>query len=213
MRRRLTLLLIGLLFPISLWAETFTVADIQVDGLKRLDLGRVFRAFEVEVGDSVDEYRLAESTRKLFATGYFNDIQLFRDGDVLIVRVQERPALSKINIKGNSVIETEALLDGLGNLGLREGEVFQRATLERIRLELGQGDVLGHLGRFPDQLVDRPRPAPQHLVSEVPDLHGDEPGNAVQTGLLRQLAAADLATQRLQNLRAKQRRGEQLVVG
>ncbi len=175
MRRRLTLLLIGLLFPISLWADTFTVADIQVDGLKRLDLGRVFRAFEVEVGDSVDEYRLAESTRKLFATGYFNDIQLFRDGDVLIVRVQERPALSKINIKGNSVIETEVLLDGLGNLGLREGEVFQRATLERIRLELSRMYAAqGRYGAWVDATVED---LPENRVGLTIDIKEGEPAS------------------------------------
>ncbi|MCW8885423.1 MAG: outer membrane protein assembly factor BamA [Motiliproteus sp.] len=138
MRRKLTLLLIGILFPVALWADSFQVSDIRVDGLRRLDLGTVFRAFPVDVGDQVDSRGLADAARTLFASGYFNDIQLLRDGDLLIVRVKERPALSNITIEGNKVIETEPLLEGLKDLGLQEGEVFQRATLERIRLELSR---------------------------------------------------------------------------
>ncbi|MEH6626301.1 MAG: outer membrane protein assembly factor BamA [Motiliproteus sp.] len=138
MRRKLALLLISLLFPVALWADSFTVSDIRVDGLQRLDLGTVFRALPVDVGDQVDEFRLADASRKLFATGYFNDVRLLRDGGTLIIRVKERPSLSKITIKGNKVLETEPLLEGLKGLGLQEGEVFQRATLERIRLELAR---------------------------------------------------------------------------
>ncbi len=138
MRRRLTLLLISLLFPVALWADDFTVSDIRVEGLNRLDLGTVFRIFPVDIGDQVGDFQLSEATRTLFQSGYFNDIRLARDGDVLIVYVTERPALSKIDIEGNNVLETEQLLDGLRNLGLKEGEVFQRATLERIRLELAR---------------------------------------------------------------------------
>ncbi|WP_207061751.1 outer membrane protein assembly factor BamA [Motiliproteus sp. SC1-56] len=144
MRRRLALLWILLLLPLAALADSFKVNDIRIDGLQRIDLGTVFAAFPVDVGETVDEFRLSKAARALFATGYFNDIRLARDGNVLIVKVQERPALSKIEIEGNDVIETDKLLDGLKNLGLAEGEVFQRATLERIRLELlrlyaGQG--------------------------------------------------------------------------
>ncbi len=146
MRRKLALLLISLFFPVALWADSFTVSDIRVDGLRRLDLGTVFRAFPVDVGDQVDEFRLADASRKLFATGYFNDVRLLRDGGVLIVKVQERPALSKITITGNKVLETEPLLEGLKDLGLQEGEVFQRATLERIRLELAR--IYAAQGRY-----------------------------------------------------------------
>ena len=152
MRRRLIHLLISLLFPLTLvlpvtaWAEGFTVSDIRVEGLRRLDLGTVFRAFPVEIGDEVDEYRLADAARELFKSGYFNDIQLVRDDGVLVIRVQERPALSKIEIKGNDVLETEALTEGLAGIGLREGEVFQRATLEQIRLDLAR--VYAAQGRY-----------------------------------------------------------------
>ncbi len=136
MKRNLVVLVLALLLSMPAFAQTFSVSDIRVDGLQRVELGTVLRAFPVKVGDSVDQYRLASASRELFATGLFNDIRLLRDGSLLIVDVEERPALSRIDIKGNKVIETPALQDGLKSLGLTEGEVFQRATLERIRLEL-----------------------------------------------------------------------------
>lgn len=139
MRRRLTALLIGLLLlPILSFAEPFQVQDIRIDGLQRIDLGTALRGLDIDVGDTVDEYELADASRSLFATGYFNDVRLARDGSVLIVKVAERPALSRIDLEGNDTIESEVLLAGLANLGLSEGEVFQRATLERIRLELSR---------------------------------------------------------------------------
>ncbi|HEY5717372.1 MAG TPA: POTRA domain-containing protein, partial [Motiliproteus sp.] len=112
------------------------MSDIRIDGLKRIDLGAVLRALAIDVGEMVDPYRLGRASQSLFATGYFNDIQLFRDGELLIVKVTERPAISKIELEGNKAIETDALMDGLKKLGLAEGEVFQRAALEKIRLEL-----------------------------------------------------------------------------
>ncbi len=136
MKRNLVVLVLALFLSVQAYAETFSVSDIRVDGLQRVELGTVLRAFPVKVGERVDQYRLASASRELFATGLFNDIRLLRDGALLIVDVEERPALSRIEIKGNKVIETPALQDGLKSLGLTEGEVFQRATLERIRLEL-----------------------------------------------------------------------------
>ncbi|WP_210397014.1 outer membrane protein assembly factor BamA [Motiliproteus sediminis] len=136
MKRKLALILLLTGLSCFVQAAPFQVSDIRVDGLQRIDLGAVLRAFAVDIGEEVDEFRLARASKSLFATGYFNDIQLYRDGSVLVVKVLERPALSKIEIDGNKALETDALMDGLKNMGLAEGEVFQRAALERIRLEL-----------------------------------------------------------------------------
>ena len=136
MRRKLALILLLTSLSCVARAEPFAVSDIRVDGLQRIDLGAVLRALAVDVGESVDAYRLSQASQSLFATGFFNDIQLYRDDGVLVVKVTERPAISKIELEGNKAIETDALMDGLKNLGLAEGEVFQRAALERIRLEL-----------------------------------------------------------------------------
>ncbi len=136
MRRILATACLILCLPVWAVADSFIIGDIRFDGLQRIDLGRVLRAFPLKEGDPVDEFRLAQASKALFATGFFNDIELARDGTLLIVKLKERPAISKITLEGNKELETKALMEGLKTLGLSEGEVFQRAALEKIRLEL-----------------------------------------------------------------------------
>ena len=119
----------------SAW-DTFRVADIRLQGLQRVSAGTVFNLLPVEVGDPVDAVAVRELIRGLFGSGYFDNVQALRDGNVLIVAVDERPAIESIEIEGNKAIETEALLEGLGAQGLRDGEIFKQATLTRVGLEL-----------------------------------------------------------------------------
>ena len=124
--------------PISLprGAEPFRLADIQLQGLQRVSSGTVFNLLPANVGDTLDSADLRDLLRALFQSGYFNDITLLRDGDTLIVRVIERPAIEKIELDGNKAIKSEDLLKNLGEAGLKEGEIFKQATLERIGTEL-----------------------------------------------------------------------------
>lgn len=117
-------------------AESFTVSDIRINGLQRVSAGSVFSALPIRIGETVDETSLAEGSRALFRTGYFQDIQLSRNGNILIITVVERPSIASIDISGNKAIKTEDLLKGLRQAGLAEGEIFQRVTLERVRNEL-----------------------------------------------------------------------------
>nr|WP_322740924.1 outer membrane protein assembly factor BamA [Endozoicomonas gorgoniicola] len=135
MKRSLLSLLIGSMAYAS-GANAFVVSDIRIDGLQRVSAGTVFNSLPIEVGDDVESPQVAEAARSLFRTGYFNDIQMGRDGDVLVVSVVERPSISQIKIEGNKAIKTEDLMKGLSSSGLSEGEIFQQATLEAIRLEL-----------------------------------------------------------------------------
>ncbi len=125
-------------------AAPFVVSDIRVQGLQRVSAGSVFNALPVNVGDRVDQATGQQIIRSLFQTGFFNDIRVGRDGNVLVVVLSERPAIDSIEIEGNTSIPTEALMEGLRESGLAEGEIFRRATLERVDLELerqyvGQG--------------------------------------------------------------------------
>ena len=117
-------------------SEPIRVADIQLQGLQRVSAGTVFNLLPVNVGDTLDSTDMRTLVRLLFQSGYFDDITLLRDGDTLIVRFQERPAIEKIELEGNSAIKSELLLKNLGEAGLKEGEIFKQATLERIGIEL-----------------------------------------------------------------------------
>jgi outer membrane protein insertion porin family len=132
----LTILCIAMPFPLV--AEAFEVKDIRIEGLQRISAGTVFNYLPVKVGSEVSAGNSAEIIRTLFATGFFKDVRLQRDGEVLIVTVQERPAIAKINITGNKDLDTDQLLAGLKDIGLAEGRVFKRATLDGVEQELNR---------------------------------------------------------------------------
>ncbi len=144
-------------------AETFIIADIRVEGLQRVSAGTVFAALPVAVGDVVDDQIMRAAARSLFSTGNFDDINIGRDGNVLVVIVVERPSISEINIEGNKAIETEALLDGLKGAGLAVGQVFQRSTLEGMQLELQRQYV--QQGRYDANIETEVIPEPRNRVT------------------------------------------------
>ncbi len=117
-------------------ADEFVVEDIRIEGLQRVSAGTVFTSFPINIGDKVDDQRLAEAARYLFRTGLFTDIGFGREDANLVVSVQERPSISKIEIDGNKDISKEDLLKGLKTAGMSEGNVFKRMTLERLELEI-----------------------------------------------------------------------------
>lgn len=120
----------------ALGFETFTVSDIRLEGLQRISAGTVFTYLPVKAGDPLTRHRSQEAVRELFKTGFFDDVRLERDGDVLVVFLHERPALADVNITGNESIETEDLLTSLRGIGLAEGRVFNPAILEQVEQEL-----------------------------------------------------------------------------
>jgi len=117
-------------------ADGFRVADIRVEGLQRITAGTVFNYLPVKPGDEVDFNRTSDIVRALYKTGFFKDVRLEKAGNVLVVVVTERPAISEISFSGNKSIETEALKQGLKDIGLAEGRTFDRPVLERIEQEL-----------------------------------------------------------------------------
>lgn len=165
MSRRISKLLTALLLLSAqlAFAQTFIVSDIRVEGLQRISAGTVFAALPVKVGDVTDERLVRAASRSLFATGNFDDIQIGRDGNVLVVVVLERPSISEINIEGNKAIETEALLDGLKSSGLAVGQVFQRSTLEGMQLELQRQYV--QQGRYDANIETEVIPEPRNRVT------------------------------------------------
>jgi len=119
----------------------------------------VFTEIPVNVGDELSEADMREIVKDLFKSGSFDDVQVGRDGNVLVIVLKERPAIDKIEIEGNKAIKTEALLEGLTGSGLSEGEIFKKVTLEHIRTDLERQYVSqGRYGaRIKTELEDLPR--------------------------------------------------------
>jgi len=126
------------LLPISLAhaIENFLVKDIRVEGLQRISPGTVFNYLPIKVGDALTEAGARDAIQALFKTGFFQDVRLERNGDVLVVTVAERPSIDSIKIDGTKEIEDKALLKSLKEIGLAEGLVFNSSLLDKTEQEL-----------------------------------------------------------------------------
>lgn len=118
------------------FAASFQVSDIRLEGLQRVSASPVFAALPVRVGDYIDGEDVQGIIRSLFSTGFFNNVQVARDGEVLIIVLQERPAIKSVNIDGNKAIKTEQLTEIMKDNGISEGEILQRQTLQGLAREL-----------------------------------------------------------------------------
>ena len=108
----------------------FTVGDIRIEGLQRISEGTVFNYLPVNIGDRLDQRRVEESLRALYATGFFRDVELRRDGGTLIIAVAERPSIETFTITGNKDIKTEDLEKSLRNVGLARGKTYNQSRRE-----------------------------------------------------------------------------------
>ncbi len=128
--------ILSMLLVKSALADEFIVDDIQVEGLNRISPGTVFNYLPITVGDRVDEKRSQDAVRALFKTGFFKDVRLDREGDVLVVRVSERESIADITFEGNKAVKTEELEKGLGEAGFAKGEVYNESKMDKVVQEL-----------------------------------------------------------------------------
>jgi outer membrane protein insertion porin family len=117
----------------ALNAEGFLVGDIRVEGLQRISEGTVYNYLPVNIGDRLDREHVREAIKALYATGFFRDVEIRRDGSVLIVAVLERPTIESFEVKGNKDIKTEDLQKSLRNVGLASGKSFDQSVLEEVK--------------------------------------------------------------------------------
>src|SRR4051794_2411074 len=110
----------------------FIVSNIRVEGLQRISEGTVFNYLPVNIGDRLTPQRVREAVRALYATNFFRDVQLRRDGTDLVVVVLERPSIESFEITGNKEIKTEDLQKSLRNVGLATGKTFDRSVLDLV---------------------------------------------------------------------------------
>jgi outer membrane protein insertion porin family len=111
----------------------FVVGNIRIEGLQRVSEGTVYNYLPVNIGDHLTPARIREAVRALYATGFFRDVQVRRDGSALVVVVLERPSIESFEITGNKDIKTEDLQKSLRNVGLATGKTFDRSVLEDVK--------------------------------------------------------------------------------
>ncbi|HWS12560.1 MAG TPA: outer membrane protein assembly factor BamA [Rhodocyclaceae bacterium] len=137
MQKRLVSGLLCALFSSAAWAfQPFVVKDIRIEGIQRTEAGTVFSYLPVKVGDTLTDEKASEAIKALFATGFFKDVRIEIEGGVLVVVVEERPAISQIDFVGVKEFDKDALKKGLKEVGLSEGRIFDRALLEKAEQEL-----------------------------------------------------------------------------
>ena len=110
-------------------------ARIESDLLTSIEFMYVLKCYNI-TGDRVDTRKVGDITRALFATEQFDDIQIGKELNTLIITVKERPSISAIELSGNKALKTEQLLESLDGVGIKEGEVYKRSTLEKVKSEL-----------------------------------------------------------------------------
>lgn len=125
-----------LLAPVASAAEPFKVANIRVEGLVRISEGTLYNYLPIQPGEEVDGKRLADALRAVYRAGFFRDVEFRRDGDDLVIVVDERPAIESFSVSGNKEIKTEDLERVLIQSGLAEGRIFDRSTLDQVTQEL-----------------------------------------------------------------------------
>ena len=135
--KQIKLVLISLLLSTQILAfDEFLVSDIRIIGLQRVSTGSIFNVIPISVGDKIDSRKSNDIVKSLFSTEQFDDIQIGKDGNTLIITVTERPSISAIDISGNKALKTEQLMESLDGVGIKEGEVYKRSTLEKVKSEL-----------------------------------------------------------------------------
>ncbi len=160
----LVILILITLFPISILSEEeWVVSDIRISGLQRVSAGSIFNIMPIAVGDSVDTFALQDTAKTIFKTGQFDDIQVGREGNTLIISIVERPSIAAIELDGNKALKTEDLLKGLDDAGLSAGQVYKRSIVNSLALEIQRQYVAQ--GRYGAKVEVSTEPEPRNRVS------------------------------------------------
>ncbi len=131
------LLLVSSLYAGSVMAlEPFQVKDIRVEGIQRTEAGTVFSHLPVKVGEIMDDDLASQAIKSLYSTGFFKDVRIEAENNVLIVTVQERAAIAQIEFSGNKSFPTDKMKEGLKQVGIAESQIFDKSQLDRAEQEI-----------------------------------------------------------------------------
>jgi len=145
------------------FAEKFTVSDLQFEGLQRVTLGAALLSLPIREGDAVDDYELGKAVKQLYASSYFESIELSREGNVLIFKVKERPTISKVELVGNKKLTEEQIFDSLKSSALKVGESLDRTSLSGIEKSLE--DFYHSVGKYSAKVEAVVTSLPRNRVS------------------------------------------------
>ena len=134
---KLSAITTSLLMALPAWAvDPFTLKDIRVEGLQRVEPGTVFASLPFRIGDQYTDDKGSSAIRALFGLGLFSDVRLQINGDVLVVIVEERPSVADVSFTGIKEFDAEVLKKALREVGLAEGRPFDKALADRAEQEL-----------------------------------------------------------------------------
>lgn len=134
--KSILLLISGLYAGTALALEPFVVKDIRVEGIHRTEAGTVFTYLPVKVGETMNDDLASQAIKALYNTGFFKDVRIEAEGDVLVVTVQERSAIAQIDFSGNKSFPTDKMKEGLKQVGIAEGLIFDKSQLDRAEQEI-----------------------------------------------------------------------------
>ncbi|HTM29009.1 MAG TPA: outer membrane protein assembly factor BamA [Rhodanobacter sp.] len=136
MKRIAALILLASLSANAFAFDPFVVSDIRIDGLNRISAGTVYNYLPINKGDRLTNDEAQQAIRALYRTKFFSDVEFDREGSILVIKVVERPSIAKLTLRGNKDIKTDDLKKGLKEIGLSEGETFDRLALDNVQQEL-----------------------------------------------------------------------------
>lgn len=135
-KRIITAVLCATILSFNIYAASFTIAKIQINGLQRVSEGTVLNYLPVQVGDTITDADTNNIIRALYKTGFFTNITLDRQGNTLIINVQESPTIQSIKLSGNKLISTKDLLKALNGLGITVGQSYDPSLLAGVKQSL-----------------------------------------------------------------------------
>jgi outer membrane protein insertion porin family len=144
-------------------AEPFVVKDIRVEGLQRVEPGTVFSYLPVQVGERFTSEKAADSIKALYATGFFRDVQIQAQGDILIVIVEERPTISRIEFTGMKEFDPEVIRKSLRAVGVADARFYDKALIDKAEQELKRQYV--GKGLFAAEVVSTVTPGARNQVA------------------------------------------------
>ena len=144
-------------------ADSFVVKDIRVEGLQRVEPGTVFSYLSVQVGDTFTEEKGAEAIKALYSTGFFRDVQIQAQGNILIVIVDERPTISRIEFTGMKEFDPEIVRKSLKTVGVAEARFYDKALIDKAEQELKRQYV--GKGMFAAEVVATVTPVERNQVA------------------------------------------------